>query len=320
MGNRVNGDKDMGSHWRNEAEDVLVARASVIEGPLASALMQFRTVVPALVETDDTDADALLRWAVAPTEESPPLSSALWEFMSLDGAPHDEIRRFARRYGPLWWPDEIAVATPSSPLQIEEPVWAWRTLARGFVGLFGLLTDESRPAGFDDADAITWAVAAIAVPFALGSEEDRQLSLTEWATVFPMRQALGSHSSWSGVIGERLMEALLEVSDVKASYTSRRRSDGALDLLLPARWVGEANSWRVQGLLSLLAASLAIAVRTDEAALCSRCGKPARIVSRKPQAGRPFYGDHEICRTLARGETMLRAERKRTEKRRRLAE
>lgn len=313
--------------WRNEIEPTIVNRTRVRQGLLAEALRNLRTAVSAFDLVGFGTPEAALRWSSEPVRLSEPLETAFWDFLILAEAevPDEQIVGFARRFGPLVWPDPLRVekeptSTPEAPENQAprerahtEPLAAWRMYARGLRTIYDRFDPPPPETSGDERE---WAIAPIVIPLWLRkgappfSEEEM---LTE-ATI------VGTGTLPFDVASpDRLLEAALAIAGVGAAFPpSRPATTGGLVYTIPARPANAPEGlqvWQVRGLLPILTASLAFAIQTQERPRCTWCGKPAAILTRAPRRGQPWYGDHKGCRTLARADTLNRSEDKRAEKR-----
>jgi hypothetical protein len=319
--------------WLNEIRPVIANRTRVRQGPLADALSNLRTAVPAFDLVNFGTPEAALRWSSQPVRLSEPLGTAFWDFLTLPDAEvlDEQIVGFARRFGPLAWPDPLRVgqepaSTPEAPetqapgeRASAEPLAAWRMYARGLRALYDRF-DPPPPAGAS-GDGREWTIAPIVIPLWLRkgappfSEEDM---LTE-AVIVGIDTPPGDVAP-----PDRLLEAALAIAGVGAAFPpSRPATTGELVYTIPAQATSTPEGLRVRqvrGLLPILTTSLAFAIQTQERPRCTWCGKPAAIRTRAPRKGQPWYGDHTACRTLARANTINRSEDKRAVRRKQHAE
>lgn len=323
----------MTHEWLNGVEPTIANRTRVQQGPLAEAMSHLRTVIPAFDLVGVGTPEAAFLWSSQPVRLSEPLGTAFWDILTLADAdvPDEQIVGFARRFGPLVWPDAMGIGEPTSTRQASdgqaslerrhaEPLVAWRQFARGLRALYDRL-DPSRPKGVS-GDEPEWAIAPIILPLGLkaGATAFPEELIPREATIVGM-----DFSPYDGVAPpDRLLEAALALAGVGAAFlppSHRPPATGGLIYTLPAEAIdapdlGAGRVWQVRGLLPMLIASLAFALHTQERPRCTWCGKPAAILVRVPRKGQPWYGDHKACRALARANTLNQSEDRRAEKRR----
>jgi hypothetical protein len=275
-----------------------------------------------------------LHWSQEPTHLSEPVGTRFWEFLTLADASDEAIITFARRFGPLRWPeaaDEARVQPPDGESgaassadtdkegapPLTEPLRIWRMYARGLAALYDLV-DPALPPQARDSQIWTWSAAAAAIPLWLADPNPERQPEEGWLAGFvtanyALEDGPASKMAW----GEQLVTASLVGAGIDPAFATDPAV--ALAYTLPASAIESGAKsqdvvWRVQGLLPILTVSLAVALRTQERPRCTRCGKPAAIVERAPRKGRAWYGDHTWCRALARAETIMAAEQKRAER------
>jgi hypothetical protein len=269
---------------------------------------------------------------------SEPLDFRLADFMALADGSDEEIIEFARQVGPLHWPAppdyhagrESATATAdfvssTSPRRtgptdevFAEPLWAWRSYARGLRALTSATTAVITGIGFDNEDFI-WSFASIMGPLWLSDSAPTKSPLTQ-----PDLDALAANFLLGAEPIENIVTAALDVAGVKVAYIRSphqhanpaytlsgtthllKRSDGSL--------LGEPVLV-AESVLPILAVSLARSLSSQEPTLCAWCRKPAGIVKRRPRTGQRWYGDHRSCAMDARAQTQIRYEDKRALKR-----
>jgi hypothetical protein len=318
----------MAENVNNFVAALIYNRVEVRQTHLETALRHLRAAVPALEVVDEDTPTPSLRWSRQPVHASAPLGGVLWEFMELTEATDEQIIEFARRFGPLVWreakPGEQGLgsaATASQEQSFTEPLQIWRGAARGVRALFDLV-DPALPRGALSSDTWTWSIAPIAVPVRLANPDSAAPALEEELTALAMAgpPGLGPDPNYEDVSWpDRLLTAALAAAGVDPAYQSDPSS--GLCYAIPGRLTSRANEtralpWQVEGLQPILMVSVALAAQTQERPRCTWCGNPAAIALRGPRKGRPWYGNHVMCRALARAKTMNQAEDKRTEKRR----
>jgi hypothetical protein len=200
-------------------------------------------------------------------------------------------------------------------LLLDEPLQAWRMYARGLAALFDLV-DLGLPRDAITPETWEWSIAAIAIPLWLMDRERMPPPITE-AEVPSLMTELGLGRAIPSP--NELVESALGLAGISPAYDSAPESTSMPGYTLSAVPINAAGMpgmqmWQVRGLQPILAASLSLAALTQERPRCTRCQKPAAIVTRGPRQGRPWYGDHTWCRAMARAETMIKAEDKRAKK------
>jgi hypothetical protein len=324
----------MTTTWSARTAALILDRTDVRQAHLSEALRELRTGVPRLAVVDEGRPAATLQWTGPPAQPSEPLVSVFWDFLALADAPDADILTFARRFGPLRWPegprDEQDPAPPAAspeptgrttpedevPTQpMTEPLRTWRMYARGLRALYDLV-DPAIPAGTRTTEILTWSVAPAAIPLWLADPDRAEEPLEEgWLVGLVMAHyGLGVESHLASIAWEdRLLLAALAAAGVGPAYPADPRA--GLVYTLPATPITADGSggdlWQVRGLAPILTTSLAFAVRTQERPRCTRCGRPAAVVTRGPRAGHAWYGDHVLCRALSRAETIMKTEEKR---------
>jgi hypothetical protein len=197
--------------------------------------------------------------------------------------------------------------------------------ARGLRALYDLV-DPAFPQGKRTSEILTWSVAPAAIPGWLADPNRDADSLEEdWLVSVVMgHYMLGFDSKLASIAWEdRLLLAALAAAGVGPAYPADPRA--GLVYTLPATPITAGDDdgsvlWQVRGLAPILTASLAFAVRTQERPRCTRCGRPAAVVTRGPRAGHAWYGDHTLCRALSRAETIMQTEQRRAAKHTRQAD
>jgi len=318
--------------WRTRAEALILDRTEIRQAHLAEALRTLRTGVPRLEVLDAGMPATTLQWTGQPVHPSEPLGSVFWDFLGLADAPDADILTFARRVGPLQWPEvgvgEQDSTTPAASPELTtttthddkvptplmtEPLRTWRMYARGLRALYDLM-DPALPR---NSEILTWSVAPAAIPFWLADPNRDAEPLEEgWLGSFVMAHyGLGIDPGMESIAWEdRLLLAALAAARVGPAHPADPRA--GLVYTLPGTPLNAADGdggvlWQVRGLAPILIASLAFAVRTQERPRCTRCGRPAAVVTRGPRAGHAWYGDHELCRALSRAETLMQTEQRR---------
>jgi hypothetical protein len=332
------------SRLSRQVEDALWNVTNVRQAPLGAALGHLRMRLPRLAIDDAGSPRATLRWTTEGESSSDPVDGALWEFLALDGTVVEDVFRLARRFGPLLWnPRGGNVEPEPGPERVEpagarsspapgaaeedvqtwaEPVSVWQAYARALATLYDL-ADSHLPVGPMNYEQRLHAIEAIAIPYWMADADLARHELTEMESgALVTEQVMGWQRVPSEMDADRLVSAALDAARVRPVFTSTRSPDPRPAYRIPAierPLSGQpgTTAWHVQGLAPLLMVSLALALQTEERPRCTWCGKPAAIVTRRPQGNRPWYGDHAACRSLARVKTMNQAEDKRAEKRRR---
>ncbi|MGI8643271.1 MAG: hypothetical protein ACR2LS_04055 [Thermomicrobiales bacterium] len=305
------------------------------ERPLANIRIGVRRLAPLA----DPGEDAVLRWDPGATSPSEPLDDVLSELRALDDAPPAAIVAFARRFGPLNWPDSdhaaaLASNTGETPASAhEESLALWRQVVRDVETLvsMGIITRPGNPPvpvsawweAFDAANAIVEVRrrgARVDLPFAA---RERHRVKQVLGSVGPAPTAESQHD-----LLDQILDLVQDAAEVRSATVRDERGKRQPGFAMPAIWFsGSTNTgipphWQVDSLLHVIALAVAYAPDDEDQWLCSRCGHPAKVRpgGRRPRRHGdqryPWYGDHEQCRVLARAESLVQADDLRFEKRR----
>jgi hypothetical protein len=281
--------------------------------------------VPRLIEPAEADRPGQLTWDVALEGSFIVRRPLLDEFIALTDADRDDVRAFARRFGPLSSSSRTGGQPHESGVEslVTELESLWRALARSLAAL--------RDAAWEAADGAptvhrTWAEAMAApIVASLAGDasaeetlarlrEDIDLAIAELVLGFlPLSQTEAE------VVLHRIANALLNVCGVLPdSGIGDAPCDGPSFAVLTrsrtrGRDASEGPGPSFTGLLPLLALDTVGVMRDTKVYYCSGCGRrvPVAQSARRPRRDIPFYGDHDHCRRQAQLQSKRESQKRR---------
>lgn len=254
-------------------------------GELGSSLMRGTIWVPSFVEIEDNR----LYWAYNAKKEKRVCPDLLEKFINLSGAPLEQIRDFAKRWGVL------EICEHGYPSSHNSQTWprAWRTSpvcsplemsAKKLKALGG----DFFLAGWDPIDRWRYFAqqARSILNLAAALYQNKKGSLGDWEILFEeYREGWGdSNRPWES-----------KSPKIPRLFLAYALNDWLqLGGVRPAAFLMDGTGLRLElggpNLFSFLGVQLVLAVsRTDQMAFCSNCGKPYLAPGRRPAINRRSY-------------------------------
>lgn len=337
----------MSGSWRGRLSDLGDTKNGTVEARAVELALPVRTIIPRIELRQANRNGAVLSWTGAGTHLGEALDDCLWEFVELEHATDEKIAAFANQYGLLSSlpgddPPHAPEAATGWQLQPgTEPLAAWRSLATGVGALLDMATavsdrersgDASDPHGWEAALGALATIAWLAEPERGEDLPTSQDLYGAWLAIVELGGS-GQHTGSADRL-RWLLDGALRLSGVHVMPSTVGMSKPQVRYRLPTTGLGrleqpsstvastrqsahDLNShvyWRVPSLLPVLATELARAIEPGEHYRCTRCGRLAWVVGRRPGGRREWFGDHVFCRRVHRADVVRRAAARRYDK------